>query len=126
MFTRFTTLRTRIPPLPISLERVATFVLGKRYTIILIFVGDTRSRTLNRTYRKKDHPTNVLAFPTRTHAADIFINIPRAHKEAHRFGKKVPEHIARLFIHALLHLKGLHHGGTMDMEEERIYRRFKK
>jgi len=67
-------------------------------------------RRLNRTYRGQDKSTNVLAFPISKNLGEIFINPSRAKP----FGVKF------LFVHALLHLKGMRHGAKMEKLEKQI------
>ena len=101
----------KLPRLPFA--RMKTAVLGSRHTISLVFIGDKRSRTLNKKYRKKDRPTNVLSFPIADSEGEIFINLAQARREAHKFHISYNSHVARLFIHALLHLKGFRHSSKM-------------
>ena len=90
--------------------RIKNQILGKKYELSLVFAKDTLMRRLNRTYRGKDKPTNVLAFPLSKTSGEIFINPSRAEP----FGEK------HLFVHALLHLKGMRHGAKMEKLEKQI------
>ncbi|MBX4199151.1 rRNA maturation RNase YbeY [Candidatus Parcubacteria bacterium] len=85
-------------------------VLGNAYELSLVFCGNNLSQELNRTYRGKDKPTNVLAFPLSKTSGEIFINTE------HLDGFRVEE----LLVHALLHLKGMLHGAKMESEEKRF------
>ncbi len=60
-------------------------ILGKNYNLTLVCVGDQRSRTLNRTYRGKDYPTNVLSFPLSKTAGEIYLALPRVRVDAKKF-----------------------------------------
>ena len=73
-------------------------------------------RSLNRQYRKKDYPTDVLAFPmTDTHQSssplvgDVIICLPLALSQATRFDNSRDEEVVRLLIHGTLHLLGYDH-----------------
>ncbi len=94
-------------------------ILGARYRLSVAFIGSTRSRALNRTYRGKDKPGNVLSFPLDAKAGEIFIDLAKARKDAHRFKKGYNEFITYLFIHGCLHLKGMDHGETMERAEDK-------
>ena len=72
-------------------------------------------------YREKNKPTNVLAFPLSASAGHIIICPEKARVEAPEFDKTPLEFIGFLFIHALLHLKGLTHGSRMESEERKFY-----
>lgn len=106
------------------LKKIAHHILGTQYTLSVVFIGDKKSQTLNQTYRKKDKPTNVLAFPLTPHEGEIFINVPKAHAEAKRFKRTPAKHLLYLFIHACLHLKGYRHGATMETAEQELCSRF--
>jgi probable rRNA maturation factor len=96
-------------------------VLGKGYQLSLTFVGTVRAQKLNKAYRKKSYVPNVLSFPLDAHAGEIFISPEVAKRQAPRYGMSTKGYIGYLFIHGLLHLKGLDHGDTMD-KAERKYR----
>jgi probable rRNA maturation factor len=94
-------------------------ILGKKYSASLAFVGATRAQALNKQYRQKTYVPNVLSFPLDAHTGEIFITPAVAKKEAHKFNMSTDGYIGFLFIHALLHLKGLDHGDTMDKAEKK-------
>jgi len=121
-----TTLKSRAVPKDTArrLLRIKRDVLGKQYDLSLVFVGKKRSQTLNREYRKKNKPTNVLSFPLEDGLGEIFITIPVAQSEARKEGVSKNDRILYLFIHAVLHLKGYLHGATMDSEEKRLSKMF--
>lgn len=99
-------------------------ILGRRYELSITLVGDTRSRTLNRTYRAKDAPTNVLSFPLDATHGEIVLNVPKIERECARFGLRAEGHLRFLLIHGCLHLKGYEHGGTMEQAETRLLNKF--
>jgi probable rRNA maturation factor len=99
-------------------------------------VGRASSRRLNRDYRGKDKPTNVLSFPSDSleRAAggsfgDIVICAPVVAAEAGQQGKSLPEHWAHMVVHGVLHLLGYDHLGprqarAMEALEVAILREF--
>lgn len=99
-------------------------VLGKRYALDLIFVTPAESRRLNLTYRKKNKPANVLSFSLSPSEGQIAICPGRARIEAPSYARTEKTFIGFLFIHGLLHLKGLSHGSTMEDEEKRLSARY--
>ena len=84
--------------------------MGKGYELSLVFCGNSLSRKLNRVYRGKDRPTNVLSFPLSKNSGEIFINL----SGLGAFG------VLELFIHGLLHLKGMAHGRKMEQAEKKL------
>jgi len=84
-------------------------------------VGAAGSRSLNRRYRGKDRPTNVLSFDGagllpdgRRYLGELVICAPLAAREAAAQGKKAPAHWAHLTVHGILHLLGLDHERPAD------------
>lgn len=116
------TTKGKVPSLPfVDLKNT---VLGKKYALSLVFTGDALSKKLNRIYRNKNNPTNVLSFSLSESEGEIFINLKRTRLEAKSFGEKYRNFTGYLFIHGLLHLKGMLHGGTMEEAERKIRRKF--
>jgi len=104
-----------------------------RPEIALAFVGDAEIRTLNRVFRKKDKPTDVLSFPLRERAADgkfylgdIIISVPTAARQAKRLGHPVERELEYLTIHGFLHLLGYEHDEGHEREEARQRERLEK
>lgn len=106
------------------LTEIKDHVLGKRYELSVAFVGDTRARTLNKQYKKKDTPTNVLSFPLADDAGEIILNPRRAVRDAKKFNHTPHQHIVFLYIHGVLHLKGFDHGSTMESKEQQLLKKF--
>lgn len=98
-------------------------------------VGSREGRALNRRYRGKDRPTNVLSFPfeappgTRTDVlGDLVICAPVVRREARAEHKDERAHWAHLVVHGILHLRGYDHDNAraaarMEGREIRILRR---
>lgn len=116
------TIRGKYPELPY--EAMKNDILGKGYDLSLAFVGNTRARALNATYRNKTYIPNVLSFPLNAQTGEVVINPHVAKKEAPRFGMSVVGHIGFLFIHGLLHLKGHDHGATMEKAEKKYISKY--
>jgi ssRNA-specific RNase YbeY (16S rRNA maturation enzyme) len=49
-------------------------VLGKKYELSLVFIGDKKSKSLNKKFRNKDYKANILSFPIDNDMGEIFIN----------------------------------------------------
>jgi probable rRNA maturation factor len=116
------TTKGKLPSLPFA--SIKKLILANDYDLSLVFIGEKRSRNLNKKYRNKDKPTNILSFPLDKKNGEIFINLKTAKKDAPKFKKGYNEFIKILFIHGVLHLKGMEHGKKMEAEEERILKKF--
>lgn len=86
-------------------------------------VDNDEIRELNREYRGKDAPTNVLSFPCDWDLpeeprllGDIVIAVEVVNQEAKMQNKKVEAHWAHIVIHGLLHLLGYDHLEDSDAE----------
>ncbi len=116
--------RQQIPPKAgLLFAQIKEKVLGKSYDLSLVFIGDKRSQKLNKKYRNKEKPTNILSFPISDDAGEIFINPAQAKKDAPKFKKRYNEFIAYLFVHGVLHLKGFKHGEMMEKEENKLLKK---
>jgi len=90
--------------------------------INIILTGDREIRKLNKKYRKKDKPTDVLAFPMGEDGeiGDIAISRETTRRNAKRFGVTYNDELRRLVVHGVLHLLGYDHGRKMT-DAEKIY-----
>ena len=91
-------------------------------------VSDARVRGLNRTYRKKDTPTDVLSFPSEEggYLGDIVIAEGVAKRQAREAGHSIATEVRVLALHGLLHLLGYDHehdDGRMARLERRLRKR---
>ena len=109
----------------VSFALMKDVVLGKKYSLSLVFVGNKKSQELNNSYRGKNKPTNILSFPLDKTTGEIFINLSLAKKESPRFDRKPTNFVAFLFIHGLMHLKGMTHSSTMEKAEAKLRKKFK-
>lgn len=100
-------------------------ILGKKYILSLAFIDKTISRKLNKTYRGKDKPTDILSFPIENKVGEIFINLDTARKKAKLHKREVKNYIRFLFIHGLVHLKGYAHSSKMESVERKFRSFFK-
>lgn len=78
-------------------------------------VGAREGRRLNREYRDRDAPTNVLSFVAPAapggvpFLGDLVICAPVVAREARQQGKPLAAHWAHMVVHGALHLQGLDH-----------------
>lgn len=116
--------------------RTARRVTTPAGAICIRVVGAAASRRLNRDYRGKDQPTNVLSFPASALGrelggtlGDLVICAPVVAAEARAQLKTPPAHWAHMVVHGVLHLHGFDHGTprearTMEGLEVEILRGF--
>lgn len=134
--------QSRIPLQDKVLARFLTSVrrelkLGRR-EVTVCFVEDREIARLNRQFRGKPKPTDVLSFPANGTGAssfpnengakvlgDIAISPQAARRNAKQFGRTLDEEIRILILHGVLHLAGYDHE-VDDGEMERIEMRLRK
>jgi len=95
----------------------------------LILVDNDTIASINKEFRGKDTPTDVLSFPlvyddTQRLLGSIVISVDMAKQKAKEFNHSIDDEIVLLFIHGLLHLLGYDHeidnGEMREMEKELI------
>ncbi|MBN1476193.1 rRNA maturation RNase YbeY [Candidatus Sumerlaeota bacterium] len=80
-------------------------------TLSVLITGDAEMRTLNLRWRNLDRTTDVLSFEGDGEVlGDVVISLEQAVRQSERFDVPLPEEIARLLVHGILHLLGHEHG----------------
>ena len=116
------TTKGKLPLLPF--EKIKNAILGKGYTLSLVFIGERRSKKLNSQYKGKNESANVLSFPLSKNEGEIFITPKAAARQASLFSRTPEKFIGYLLIHGLLHLKGFSHSSKMEQAEKLFCKRF--
>ncbi|HEY1958563.1 MAG TPA: rRNA maturation RNase YbeY [Polyangiaceae bacterium] len=105
------------------LVRMMTALKLRNSELSVLLTGDDQIQELNRLYRKKNRPTDVLAFAMneggglpRTSPAelprllgDVIVSLPTARLQAKRAGRPALDEVTMLLAHGLLHLLGWDH-----------------
>jgi probable rRNA maturation factor len=93
----------------------------KEWSILL--TGDDQIRNLNRLYRKKDRPTDVLSFSqiegelgerAGRLLGDVIVSVPTARRQAARARRDLLAELTMLLAHGLLHLLGWDHATAAE------------
>jgi probable rRNA maturation factor len=104
--------------------------VGARGELSIRITSSAEMRELNRRFRRKNKPTDVLSFPGETPrlAGDIAISAEIAAANADALGHSVDTELKILILHGLLHLVGYDHeadAGEMQAEEAKLRQRLK-
>lgn len=107
--------------------RVAVELAGD---VDVLLTSDAQLKRLNREFRGKNKPTDVLSFPApeeiaKEHAGDLAISLETAARQAASFGHSLREEVRVLLLHGLLHLSGMDHeidDGEMAAREAELRR----
>jgi probable rRNA maturation factor len=126
--------RKNVPASPISnvalrrrAERMLKALKLPRAELSLLLCDDSEIHHLNRSHRRKDKPTDVLAFAQREGPAlpgaghllgDVVISLDTARRQAAEHGHSLWAEVTLLLAHGLLHLVGYDH--RTDAEEAQM------
>ena len=112
-------------------EEIVNFLKLSGITLTLIMTDNNYIQTINKDYRKKDRPTDVISFAYRENAfpglpdthenlGDVYISLEKAKEQATEYKVTLREEVKRLMIHGILHLVGYdHEKGRKEQEEMR-------
>lgn len=118
---------------PSTLTRFLTrarLAVGLRGEVDVLLTDDSTLRQLNKRFRNKDKPTDVLSFPAprefaKKHAGDLAISLDAAARQATTYGHTLADELKVLLLHGLLHLAGQDHetdNGEMATREASLRR----
>lgn len=115
---------------PIASDQVVSWVeslaseIEEASELVIRVVDANESQKLNKTFRDKDYPTNVLSFPADiqlpegpTILGDIAICLPVVKREADEQSKRFEQHFAHMVVHGCLHLMGYDHEDEDDADQ---------
>ena len=122
MFSVTNLTRTKTPKVPI--KKIVEYLLPSKYNLTLVYIGDRRSRNLNKKYRNKDKTANILTFSIDDSTGEIFINLAQSTREHKKFMLSFVGYVAFLLIHGILHIKGFNHCSIMEKKEDFILKKF--
>ena len=105
-------------------EHIKNDILGKEYSLSIALISAKKSQEINKQYRKKDKPTNILSFVFNKNEGEILLCPAVIKKETKNFGRTYKELLGFLVIHGMLHLKGMKHSSTMEKEEKKYDKKY--
>ncbi len=115
-----------------SLKRLLKKLDRADSEISVLLVDDDQIREINKTYLKRDRPTNVISFAMKEGAfdhvhpeilGDIILSVETAARDAQAGHLDFMDEVEFLLIHGLLHLLGYNHETTDANERERMENR---
>jgi probable rRNA maturation factor len=122
----------RVPDLTeLALDRFvarARRAAGLKGAVNVLLTSNAEMKSLNRRFRGKDKPTDVLSFPSERDAqkrvaGEIAISAEMAAQNARSLGHSSAEEVKILVLHGVLHLRGYDHecdNGQMARREKRL------
>jgi probable rRNA maturation factor len=111
----------------------ARAAVGLAGEVEVLLTSDAELKRLNKAFRGKNKPTDILSFPTppeiaAEHAGDLAISLDTAARQAAEHGHTLPDELKILLLHGLLHLAGEDHetdSGEMAARELALRKQFK-
>jgi probable rRNA maturation factor len=126
-------------------NKICTFLKLKNIILTIVICDNNYIKKINKDYRKKNKPTDVISFayrenpfhiksvgannysPLQETLGDIYISLEKALENANAYGATFPEEMRRLIAHGILHLIGYDHERSrkdkkiMQDKEEEIF-----
>ncbi len=100
--------------------------VDERGVFNVVFVDNNEIRQLNRQWRNKDAPTDVLSFPMDAdeppageawELGDVIVSVERAGEQAQDYGHSLTRELCFLFVHGALHVLGFDHETKKEEKE---------
>ncbi|MCC7530117.1 MAG: rRNA maturation RNase YbeY [Candidatus Melainabacteria bacterium] len=100
--------------------------VAERGVFNVVFVTNKEIQELNRQWRNKDAPTDVLSFPMDSEEppdgepwelGDVIISVERADEQADDYGHSLERELCFLFVHGALHVLGFDHETKKEEKE---------
>jgi probable rRNA maturation factor len=108
----------------VYIERLKKYIPDPEGVLNVVFVDDDYIHSLNKEYRKKDKPTDVLSFSYIDSAetgdnviGEIYISVPTAKRQAPEYHNTLQDELNKLFVHGMLHIFGYDHENDADYEK---------
>ena len=97
---------------------------GREAELSVTLVDDAEIKRLNREYRGRDRPTDVIAFSLGSPEeplGDVYVGADQARRQAEALGLPLSEELVRLAIHGTLHVLGHDHPDGDDRFASPMY-----
>jgi len=125
-----------LPYKDITVEKIETVIEKSLFnlyktsiSVSIIITSNRYIQKINKDYRDKDYPTDVISFPNEEddfpqldeeirELGDIYISIERAEEQFEEYSNSFEEEMNRLLIHGILHLCGYDHERSPEDEAE--------
>jgi probable rRNA maturation factor len=120
-------IETELEKIETKARNILNALASSESELSIVLVDDEQMSSLNWKYRRRQGPTNVLAFAMREGEfgdidpqllGDVIISLPTAQREAKEAGLSLDSMISRLLVHGILHLVGFDHEKGEDAARE--------
>jgi probable rRNA maturation factor len=120
-------IETELEKIETKARKILNALASSESELSIVLVDDEQMSSLNWKYRRRQGPTNVLAFAMREGEfgdidpqllGDVIISLPTAQREAKEAGLSLDSMISCLLVHGILHLVGFDHEKGEDAARE--------
>jgi probable rRNA maturation factor len=111
-----------------SAQNVLSLLGLDDFSCLIILTDNSYIKEINRKFRKKNKPTDVISFPGESldlpgvspvsEPGEIYISLETALSQSEKFGVTLKKEVDRLIVHGILHLAGYDHERSSDDEAE--------
>ncbi len=102
-----------------ELKNLVADVYSGEKDISIAFISPSKISILNKKYRDKEGPTDVLSFPGDLFLGEVLIAPQVVKKQAEESGIDFDDQLKRVLVHGVLHLLGYDHKNKKQKEEMR-------
>ena len=109
----------KVAPFTRYIKRLSDIIDVQDGILNVVFVNDQYIRALNKAYRDKDAPTDVLSFSYGLDdlIGEVYISVEMAARQAKEYKHPLSDELIRLIVHGILHIHGYDH------EENEAYKK---
>jgi len=109
-------------PVEATAHQILELLELKEVELSILLCNNDFIQILNRDYRGKDYPTDVLSFSQRESAldpmlGDVIISVEKATTQANEQDRALSDELSLLLVHGVLHLLGYDHEEDEEAEE---------
>lgn len=109
----------KVAPFAPTMKRLSGAIEIQDGILNVVFVNDQYIRALNKAYRDKDEPTDVLSFSYGPDdlIGEVYVSVETARRQAHELKHPLSDELIRLIVHGILHVHGFDHEKEVDFKE---------
>lgn len=96
----------------IAWKKIAEKILGKKFNLSVVLVGEKKIAEIKKKYPPREQKTrqpNILSFLMEKNVGEIFLCLAYLRREAAIFKRSFNQHLKKIYLHGVLHLKGFSH-----------------
>jgi len=109
----------KVLPFSSYIEKISDSIDVHEGILNVVFVNDQYIRALNKAYRDKDEPTDVLSFSYDSDnlIGEVYVSTETAGRQAKEHKHSLSDELVRLIVHGILHVHGFDHEREEDYKD---------